>query len=189
MVNKAKGWSRGVVVLGLLGLWAGAGALADVKKDRGQMTLSDQDRDFMKEAAAGGLAEVELGRLAEKRASMDQVKGFGKHMVKDHSKANAELKGLAERKGVALPTDMDAKEKDTYQRLAALSGYEFDRQYMHEMVSDHEKDVAAFEREADKGGDKDVKGWAQKTLPTLRDHLRMARDLEDKMSKQRSSSR
>jgi putative membrane protein len=143
--------------------------------------LSSDDREFMTKAAIGGMAEVELGRMAAQKASNSDVKTFGKHMVDDHSKANDELKQLASQKGVTLPTEVDAKHKETMDRLSKLSGAAFDNAYVSEMVRDHTEDVSEFEKEASQGQNSDVKAWAAKTLPTLRSHLEMIRDIESKM--------
>jgi putative membrane protein len=132
------------------------------------------DHEFVMEAARGGLAEVELGKLASDKASSDQVKQFGQRMVTDHGKANDELKEIAEKKNITLPTDLSAKDKSTHDRLSKLSGAAFDRAYMQEMVSDHRKDVNEFRRESQSGKDPDVKAWAAKTLPTLEEHLKLA---------------
>lgn len=133
------------------------------------------DASFVHEAAIGGLAEVELGRLATQNASSDDVKQFGQRMVDDHGKANDELKALAAKKGITLPTELDQKHQALRDRLAKQQGAAFDKAYMSEMLSDHQKDVAAFQREAKSGSDPDVKAWAQKTLPTLQEHLKMAK--------------
>lgn len=138
------------------------------------------DRRFMTEAAQGGMAEVELGRIAAERASNEEVKRFGQRMVDDHTKANQELMQLAQSKGVALPTEMDSSHRSMRDRLGKLSGAEFDREYMRGQVKDHEKTVALFEREAQQGKDAEAKAWAEKTLPTLREHLQQARDLATK---------
>jgi putative membrane protein len=136
------------------------------------------DRAFMMKAAQGGMAEVQLGNLAKDHASNDAVKQFGQHMVDDHSKANDELKSLAQQKNVTLPTDLDAKDKSTMDRLSTMNGAAFDKAYMRDMVADHRKDIADFQREANNGKDPDVKAWAAKTLPTLQNHLSMAQDTE-----------
>jgi putative membrane protein len=133
------------------------------------------DPAFVKEAAMGGMAEVELGKLAAEKASNADVKKFGQRMVDDHSKANDELKMIAGAKNVTLPSALDAKHKATVDRLSKLSGDAFDRAYMRDMVADHVQDVAAFKRESQAGKDADVKAFASKTLPTLEDHLKMAR--------------
>jgi putative membrane protein len=141
------------------------------------------DSAFVTKAAMGGMAEVKLGQLATQKASNADVKSFAQQMVDDHGKANDELKQLASKKGVTLPTDIDAKHQATYDRLSKLSGAEFDRAYMQEMVSDHRMDVNEFRRESKSGADSDVKGWAAKTLPTLEHHLQMAESTNAKVKK------
>lgn len=135
---------------------------------------SMDDKTFVLKAAKGGMAEIDLGKLAAEKGSNGDVKRFGQRMADDHSKANDELKSLAKSKNIALPTDVGTKEKAAHDRLAGLSGAAFDRAYMAYMLSDHEKDVAAFRTESRSGKDPDVKGWASKTLPTLEDHLKSA---------------
>lgn len=145
-----------------------AGASASAK--------ANADQHFVMEAAKGGMAEVELGKLAKEKASSDQVKQFGQRMVDDHSKANDELKSIAQTKNITLPTDLDAKDKAVKGRLEKLSGEQFDRAYMQHMVQDHRKDVSAFRKESTSGKDPEVKGFAAKTLPTLEEHLKQAQD-------------
>jgi putative membrane protein len=142
------------------------------------MSLSSADRKFVMEAAMGGMAEVELGRLASQRGSSDAVKQFGQRMVDDHSRANSELMQLASGKGITLPTGLDAKHQALMTKMSALSGAAFDRAYAKDMVKDHTKDVALFQKEGSRGADADLKGFAQKTLPTLQEHLSMARSLQ-----------
>lgn len=142
--------------------------------------LSDDDREFMTEAAAGGMAEVELGRLAAQKGQSADVKKFGQKMADDHSKANDELKQLAARKGVTLPAGMTDEQKEEKDKLSKLSGAEFDKEYMKLMVDDHDKDVSAFQDEAEDGDDADVKSFASKTLPTLQEHQRMAKEIKGK---------
>src|SRR3954470_23916371 len=133
-------------------------------------TMAASDQAFAKEAATGGMAEVDLGKLAADKASNPDVKQFGQRMVDDHGKANDELKSLAAKKGVTLPATPDAAEKATQARLSKLSGAAFERAYMQDMVKDHDKDVAAFKRASTNAGDADLKAWAAKTLPTLEEH-------------------
>jgi putative membrane protein len=141
------------------------------------------DNTFVTKAANGGMAEVKLGTLATQKAANPDVKAFGQQMVDDHGKANDELKQLASSRGITLPTDIDAKEQAKYDRLSKLSGAEFDRAYMKEMVSDHRTDVAEFRHESERGSDADVKAWATKTLPTLEHHLQMAESTDAKVKK------
>jgi putative membrane protein len=136
-----------------------------------------KDQKFISKAAEGDLAEIELGKLAAEKASSDGVKQLGQRLAQDHSRANDELTQLAQQKGVALPTALDRKHTALRDRLAKLSGAEFDRAYLTEMNRDHREDIAEFEREAQKGGDPDVKSWAAKTLPTLREHLELVQKL------------
>lgn len=151
---------------------------APAQKDQGKGGMAAADRKFVMEAARGGLAEVELGKLAAEKGSADAVKQFGKRMADDHAKAAAELKDFADKKGMTLPADLDPKHKQLRDRLAKLTGADFDRAYANEMVKDHKKDVADFKREAKGAKDPDLKAWAGKTLPTLEDHLKAAQDMQ-----------
>lgn len=144
------------------------------KQDNKSSGLPAADRKFLTQAAQGGQAEVELGQLAAQRASDEAVKQFGQRMVQDHSKANDELKSLAEDKGVQLPTGLSAKDQALKDKLSKLSGRQFDVQYMQAMVKDHQHDVAEFKKESQSAKDQDVKTFAGKTLPTLEDHLNQA---------------
>ena len=143
--------------------------------------LAAADKAFVMEAAQGGMAEVELGRLATDKATNADVKQFGQRMVDDHGKANDELKGLASQKNVTLPTELDAKHKATRDLLSKLTGDAFDKAYMADMVADHNKDVAAFMRASKTAKDADLKAFAGKTLPTLQEHQRMAKDVAGKV--------
>jgi len=136
--------------------------------------LARGDRKFIEEAAKGGMAEVQLGKLAAEKAENPQVKQFGQRMVDDHSKANSQLQQLASTKNVSLPQDIDRSTQREYDRLQKLSGTQFDREYMKHMVSDHKKDVKEFQKEAKSAKDPDVKNFAQTTLPTLEERLRQA---------------
>src|SRR4051812_48534754 len=149
------------------------GEKKDEKASRAPKAAANPDSKFIMEAAQGGMAEVQMGELANKQATSPQVKQFGQHMVDDHSKANDELKQLASGKGITLPADVGRKHQALMTRLSGLKGAQFDRTYMSEMVRDHREDVAAFERESRTGKDPEVKAWAAKTLPTLQEHLRM----------------
>src|SRR5262249_47353005 len=110
------------------------------------------------------------GRLATEHGSSDAVKQLGQKMVTDHGKANDELAQLAQQKGVTLPAGMDASHKRAYDKLAKLSGDQFDREWTKAMAKDHDKDVKAFQRESQKAKDPDVKDWAARTLPVIQQH-------------------
>jgi len=147
------------------------------------------DKAFVEKAAVGGLAEVNMGKMALEKGSSDQVKQFGARMVEDHSKANDELKQIASSKGITLPTDLDAKHKAKMDKMQKLSGAQFDRAYMDDMVADHKQDVAEFKKEASSGKDSEVKSFAAKTLPTLEDHLKMAESTDAAVKGSKSASR
>ncbi len=149
------------------------------------------DATFLKKAAEGGLAEVELGKLATQNASSDAVKKFGQQMVDDHTKANQQVQDAASKKGVTLPTELSPKDKATLDRLQKLSGPHFDRAYMSDMVKDHTKDVSEFQKEAKSGSDPDVKQLASSILPTLEEHLNRAKSVDGEVkgsSKSQSKS-
>jgi len=136
---------------------------------------------FMTEAAKGGMAEVELSRVATTKSQNAEVKKFANQMIQDHTNANTELKQLAGKKTVTLPTDLDAEHKALKDKLSGLSGAEFDREYVNAMVADHEKSVNLFKTQADGGTDADAKAFAAKTLPKLQAHLDMIKGMQGKM--------
>ena len=144
--------------------------------------FSMDDQKFMKQAADGGMAEVELGQLAVEKAASPEVKKFGQRMVDDHGKANEQLKSIAGRKGVTLPFQPSAKNQAMKDNLSKLAGEQFDNAYMAEMLKDHQKDVAEFRRASESAKDPDVKNFAAQTLPTLQDHLKQAQSLAPKNS-------
>ena len=135
---------------------------------------------FAQHAAMAGMAEVKLGQLALEKGSSEDVKKFAQMMIDDHTKANEELKALAQSKSIELPTDLGKHQKD-YDKLAKLSGAEFDKEYIDGMVKDHKEVVALFEKEANKGDDPDTKAWAAKMLPALQGHLQHAQDMQKTM--------
>lgn len=142
--------------------------------------LASADRAFIQTAAKGGMAEVALGELAGTHAKTDEVK-FGKRMVADHGKANQGLTQLARDKAIEPPKEMDRTQKSVHDRLAKLTGEAFDRAYVEEMVKDHRHDVKEFERASGRAKDQDLKAWIDKTLPTLRDHLREIENISAKV--------
>lgn len=141
--------------------------------------LSPADRQFVEKAALAGTAEVELGKLAQQKATSIPVRVFGERMVEDHSEANDELKLIASDKGTQVPAELDPKHKATMQRLQKLSSREFDREYMKQMVIDHQQTVSDFKKQATSGKDADLKGFAASRLPKLEEHLKTARSLSE----------
>lgn len=168
-----------IALLGASATIAQTGTKTDEKsaKKATSTTRMISDTEFAKMAAEGGLAEVELGQLAEEKGTTQTVKDFGKRMVTDHSKADDDLKIVASKDNIALPTEMSAKDQAAYNRLSKLSGESFDRAYARDMVRDHAGDVAEFRLESKDGKDASVKGFASQKLPTLEDHLKQAREM------------
>jgi putative membrane protein len=134
-------------------------------------SLSGRDKSFVKEAAIGGLAEVQLGRLATEKASSPDVKQFAQKMVDEHGKANEKLMAIAKQKNIEVPTELTGKPASEYQKLSKLSGSDFDREYVKLMLDDHKKDVSEFRKQSKSGQDPDVKAFATEALPTLESHL------------------
>ena len=149
--------------------------------------LSPQDRSFVRDAAIGGQAEVELGKLAEQNAQSDQVKQFGRKMVQDHTAANQQLHGIAKMKGMELPQQLDSEQQQALDRLSKMRGAEFDHAYMQDMVKDHNKDVAEFRKEAQSAQDPDIRQFARRTLPMLEQHNQMAKNVNGSLSATGSS--
>jgi putative membrane protein len=138
---------------------------------------SNPDSSFYKHAAEGGIAEVDVGTLAQQKSDNQSVKDFGSMMVKDHSAANEKLKSIAASKNIALPTSASVSQMAGKAKLEILSGKTFDKSYIKSMIKDHEKDIALFKKEAESGQDADAKAYAKATLPTLEAHLRKIRSI------------
>src|SRR5580704_5340360 len=105
------------------------------------------DARFAREAAMGGMMEVELGKIAVQKSSNDKVKQFGQRMTDDHSKAADELKRIAAKENITLPTELDVRHRAMIDKYANLSGTAFDRAYMGDMVRDHQAEIADFQSE------------------------------------------
>jgi putative membrane protein len=136
------------------------------------LAATNADASFYKNAAEGGIAEVDAGHLAQEKGNSQQVKDFGAMMVKDHSAANEKLQALASSKSVTLPTSASVGQMATKAKLDVLSGDAFDKSYVKGQVSAHRQAVALFRKEIDSGQDADAKAFASATLPTLRAHLK-----------------
>jgi len=130
------------------------------------------DSSFYKNAAEGGLAEVQLGKLAQEKSSNASIKDFGAMMVSDHSAADDKLQAIATAKDLKLPTSPGIGQMATKTKLEVLSGDTFDKSYIKDMIKDHQEDIALFKKEAASGQDPDAKAYAAATLPTLEKHLK-----------------
>jgi len=144
--------------------------------------LSSPDIAFALKAAQGGLSEVQLGKLAAEKAASPDVKAFGQHMVDDHTRANEQLKSVAQEEAMTLPADVNYKQQAMYDQLSKLSGAEFDKAYVKGMVSDHRDDVTDFKKESKDGQDERLKSFASQTLPVLQQHLEMIKGIKAKLN-------
>jgi putative membrane protein len=163
----------------LFSLTAGGSALAEQPlPGTPNVTGAAEDRAFVAGAATAGMTEIRLGELALQRSQDPTVRSFARRMIDDHTAANAQLKELATRKGLTLPTEMTPSQKMTYDRLSRMSGPEFDREYLRTMARDHDMVVRDFKRQSEMGHDPDLRMWAMKTLPTLQRHDQMAHSAE-----------
>jgi putative membrane protein len=192
-----KQWKYAAAAISFAFVWAGLAALAasaappsdsakSTAKTKTSATLMS-DTDFAKAAAEGGFAEVRFGELAEDKASNKTVKELAQRIVDDHTKADDSLKTAASKDSISIPAQLNSKDQATYVRLSQLSGTAFDRVYAREMVRDHETDIALFRHEANGGKDSSIKSFAAQTLPTLEDHLKLARQALHSVSQKTSS--
>ena len=144
-------------------------------------TLNQEGKLFIKEAATGGMAEIELSKIAQKSENSD-VKTFADRMVRDHTAANEQLAGIATSLGAEMPKALDSEHERAREKLQKLHGKAFDEQYMRDMVEDHNKAVKLFQQEERAGHNAQLKEFAQKTLPTLEQHQKMAVELSRRLS-------
>ena len=126
----------------------------------------------MMSAAQGGMTEVKLGEVAAQKATRANIRQFGTMIASDHSKANKELQAIAANNGVTLPSKLDATHKETVNKNSKLSGQDFDKAYVSEMVKDHEKVAAEFEKASKTAQNAELKSFAANTLLVIKHHLK-----------------
>ena len=148
------------------------GLLIAVPGANAATTLFTADQGFILAAAQGGMTEVKLGELAAQKGTRDDVKAFGQMMVKDHTAINDDLKALAAQKGVTLPDSLDAKHQGMVDKMAALTGAEFDDAYITGMIKDHKMDAKDFKAESAKTKDAEIKSFVDKSIPVVTEHLK-----------------
>ena len=139
-------------------LWLGSALAADVVSEA-----------FIKEAIEGNLAEVQVGKLAQQKGQSERVRSLGRMLENDRANANQEATSVANALGVSPPTQPDQTQRAVYEKLSKLSGPEFDRQFVSDMIEDHLADIRKFESEARKNDP--AADYAKQTLPTLRKYL------------------
>src|SRR5215470_8795459 len=167
---------------------AGSDDPADQKSPKASASpLNSDDQQFIRKAAQGNLAEVQLGKLAVQKSLSNDVKRFGQQMVDDHGKAMDHLKELAAKKALRLPSTPDASMSATAKRLSKLSGDQFDNAYMAQMLKDHKQDVDDFRKENKTTQDREIRGFVTETLPILEDHLKKAETIVPDLKAQRTA--
>lgn len=127
-------------------------------------------QEFVNKATQANLLEVKLGRLAADKGSTQKVKSFGQQMIQDHTKANADLRKIATKNGLNVPTTLSPDKQDIYNHLSSLSGTQFDNAYMTQMMQDHHDAISLFSQEANATDNPELASFANKTLPTLKKH-------------------
>jgi putative membrane protein len=182
-----------IVVLGAVLFWIGAGAQNDLNvhlvgtmaahAESAPLPVNAAERNFLKTAAQNNMAEVMMGKLGVKRAASAEVREFAEKMVADHGKTLTEIKSLAAKSGVTLPTNVRPEHAAKHKKLSALSRAEFDAAFVKEMVGDHRKAVATWQARANSGSSSAVTDWVASKLPTLRHHLHMALELHDNINR------
>jgi putative membrane protein len=158
---------------------------ANEEKDKADNVnaADEKDAQFLVEAASGGMMEVTLGEAAKTRSQNEKVKSFGAMMVRDHTKANEELKTLAAAKNITIPVSMGEDHQDMVNKMMENTGAEFDKKYMDMMVEDHKEDVAKFDKASTDCKDAEIQAFASRTLPVLRTHLDSAIVINDGLRK------
>jgi putative membrane protein len=140
--------------------------------------LSKADAGMMRDMAYTNVSEVATAKIAQEKSKNEHIQAYAKQMIDDHSKAENELQQLAQKKGVALPTEPDKKHQAAAKKLSALSGDAFDRAYIKQAgIQDHTDARKLLMRVKDKATDADVKAAADKMLPTVEQHLKMAKEM------------
>jgi putative membrane protein len=180
--------NRSLVLVAALLCATGGASMAQDTATSAQSATTEQSsaaaKEFVAQAGTSGLAEVEMGELGAKKATNGQVKAFAKQIVADHTKANQELVTVSKGKGVQVPSSRTSLHKATIEKFQQQeAGKNFDRDYMEQMVQDHKADVELFETAADDEKlDLDLRSYAKRTLPTLRDHLKQAQTIQSKLA-------
>ena len=172
-----KSWIRWAVAPFTVLVFVAVGSAQQSKADQNMPT----GKAFVTNAAEINLGEIELGSLAQEKGNNAAVKQFGKLMVSDHTNAENELRQLASERNVTLPTQPEKADADVDAKLSHLTGARFDEDYVRHMLHGHDRAIAEFENEIEHEQDAAIRAYAEKALPTIQDHIRIAEDLAGKM--------
>ncbi len=152
---------------------AAAGAMAD---PNGPTAPHKDDPEFMKSAAHSDQNEIQLSKLVLEKGATGMAKTHAEMMIKDHTKSTADLKAIADKKKVTLPTDMDAEHKGIAADMRKLSGKELEKKFMDQMVTDHQKTINTMAAHRAMTQDTELQGFIDKTSPVVANHLKMSKD-------------
>jgi putative membrane protein len=134
-----------------------------------------QDKLFVRQAALGNQAEVELGQLAQKKAASQPVREFAQHMVDDHGKSGDRLRKLGRGANASIPKELDPEHQSVRAKLDKASGKDFDVAYMGSMIQDHQRTANLLQWQISNGQNEPLKKYAADTLPDVMEHLEMAK--------------
>jgi putative membrane protein len=143
-----------------------------------QTSQNQSTQQFVEKAAISDMFEIQSSKLAMEKSNNNDIKQFARMMVDDHTKVSEEMKSIAQKvQGVQVPTQMDAEHQKKLDQLRSASGAQFDQRYRGDQIQGHEAAVSLFDQYAQSGENAELKSWAQKTLPQLRNHLKQAQAL------------
>jgi putative membrane protein len=154
---------------------------ADVSKDAAKTPLEAGDQQFMAQAGSGRLTQIELGQLAEKNGGNLRIKNFGKMMIKDQVKADRVLFRIAKNNDVDLPAAPDAEGRAVISSLSQKTGRDFDKAYISNMIMDDNNAIKTFEYASKNCSNPDIKTFARKSLPVLKNHLDAIETIDESM--------
>src|SRR4051812_35223524 len=168
-----------IAALAAIGLFCTLGAFgAETVSTRPDSARVSASQGFVNAAAHINMAEIQIGKLALEKSSSPEIKNFAQHLVTDHSQNLKQLEQLAANAKLTLPTKLDRKHQAMFENLQAINGAQFDKQFSADMVKGHEAAIRLFDSVAKSNMDPTLKSFASSTLPTLRDHLKMAQDAQ-----------
>jgi putative membrane protein len=147
----------------------------------GQKMQHSADRSFISSAAEANLAEIDIAEMVDQKSTDPAVKDFANRMVTDHTQASQKLASVAEMNGIKLPTEASATERKQKSELERLSGAQLNDAYLRDELQGHKETISAFESEIERGQNQEAKNYAEQTLPTLQDHIRIAEDVAGKL--------
>ena len=150
-------------------------ANADSTGKRNGVATDEKSAEFLVRAANSGMAEVELAKIAQAKATLSDVKNFAAMLEKDHSAANSQVKSFASQRNVTLPDSISGDKRDMINDVQKRTGKDFDKEYLDHMIKSHNDGIDLFENTKSNATDVDIKNFADKTLPALRMHLDSAK--------------